>query len=72
MAPLFSTWVTVPLLLLLSARAPQWKKPGARPGSTHLHNAKRRQNEMTPNSIKRMTMLSGTPSSHRMIGIVAS
>jgi hypothetical protein len=32
----------------------------------------RRQNDTTPNSISRMTILSGTPSNQRMIGIVAS
>jgi hypothetical protein len=31
-----------------------------------------RQKEITPNSTSRIIMLSGTPSSHRMIGIVAS
>jgi hypothetical protein len=34
--------------------------------------AQRRQNDTTPKSISRMTILSGTPSNQRMIGIVAS
>jgi hypothetical protein len=58
--------------IMVESKTAKKQEPGARPGSTHLHNATRRQNETTPNSINRMMMLSGTPSNHRIIGIVAS
>jgi hypothetical protein len=56
----------------MSYRRSAKQKARRMPGSLLLRDVSRRQNETTPNSINRITMLSGTPSSHRRIGIAAS